>query len=411
MFFIKKSSDFFTNLKTIVIAFSLSAVFVISGQAQNINNDLQPKKPTSQKTNRTSKPAKVTKTAVATPRKQNAKKSAVKTSSTPETTAQAEVQTPVAPETPPQIIERFINFQQSSGVADKDWESIISQTTQTLQNNPNDNNAKAQMLVAQGELAFNRKDYSNALIQFNAASQVLPNFALPFYGIGRVYLATKQAEQAENAFEKAIKLNKNFALAHKGIGDALTAQGKVKKAQEHFKEAAQIGLANGTIITAVSPNVSAENSANTANNQTAQSEKSSAIYETELKAARVLTGGKKWQDSLDKLQSLTQDFPTTELFIAIGDNYFGLEQWLSAQQSYQKASETNPNSALAFYKKGMVLFEMNEFQTASEAFEKSLILDQKGTFINRRTARKMADKANEKAREAKNGKKKIFGLI
>lgn len=141
-----------------------------------------------------------------------------------------------------------------------------------------------------------------------------------------------------------------------------------------------------------------------------QSNMQSSVYQTELKNARALTARKKWQDSLNKLQPLAQSYPTADLYIAIGENYVGLEQMLSAQQAFRKATEVNPGSALAFYKTGMVLFEMNEYKSAAESFEKSLILDQRGTSINRREARRMADKANEKVKNP-NGRKKFLKII
>lgn len=331
------------------------------------------------------------------------------TARTPKPKNTPPVNTPVNPQppsqTPAEIIQRFMNFQQSGSVTARDWESVVTQTNATLQSNPNDATTKAQLFTAQGQLAFIRGDFSNALIQFNAASNALPESALPFYGIGRVYLATKQPNEAETAFERAVKLDKTFALAYKGIGDALTAQGKTKKAQDYFKQAAKIGLSNGSGVVAPTSNPNAGNQ----NNQTVPSpNQSTSPYDLEMNEARKLTVRKKWQTSLDKLMALSKTNPTADVYIAIGDNYVGMQQWLSAQQAFQKATEISPSSAVGFFRLGTVLFELNEYQAAKEAFEKSLILDQQGKFINRQLARKWADRASEKVKDSKDGKKKKF---
>ncbi|MEP6903382.1 MAG: tetratricopeptide repeat protein [Actinomycetota bacterium] len=252
------------------------------------------------------------------------------------------------------------------------------------------------------------------MTQFNSAAQVMPNSVLPFYCIGKVYLVTKQPNEAKSNFEKAIKLNSNFALAYSGLGEVMTAQGNKKKAKDYFQQAALIGMArtNTETTNSVLPtNSSVSNLNNGQNNSpsvpTTPTQQLSP-FELELKKARSLTSRKKWQDSLNVLMPLTKSSQTTNLYIAIGDNYSGMKQWLSAQQAYRKAVDLNPNSAAAFYKLGTVMFEVNEFQTAAEAFEKSLILDQNGTTINRLEVRKMADKANERARELKSGKKRKF---
>ncbi len=376
------------------IVFLSLAIFAADVSAQKINDDLETK----------STPKKVTKTVQTNKKKpvKVVKKTKVSTQpvNVPVTTP------PFTAQTPAEILKRFMDFQQSASVTARDWESVVTQANTALQANPNDTTAKAQLFVAQGQLAFMRGDFSNALIQFNAASNALPDSALPQYGIGKVYLATKQPNEAESAFEKALKTDKNFALAYKGLGDAMTAQGKTKKAQEYYKDAAKVGLSGGNGVVAQNNTVQ--------NNQTnAQTSNLPAAtpYEAELNEAKKLTVKKKWQASLDKLNALSKTYPTTDIYIAIGENYMGMEQMLSAQQAFRKATEISPNSAFGFFKLGSALFELNEFQAASEALEKALILDQQGTTINRQLVRKMADKANEKAKDAKEGGgKKFLGI-
>lgn len=382
---------------------SLTAIVAIAGstQAQSLNDDLAPKKKSVTK----STPAKIYRKPS---RKIYKKTNSVRSTVTP---------TPAPPvavtESSNQIITRFMDFQQTGSVTQKDWDSVVKQSTQALQANPNDTNAKAQMLIAQGELAYSRSDYSNALIHFNGASQVMSNSALPSYGIGKVYLATRQPSEAENSFEKAIKLNRSFALAYKGVGDALTAQGKAGKAKEYYENAAKLGLAGGNVVRPSIPqNTQRTPVANVASNVNSASVNANSVnaasgYQVELRNARALTAKRKWQDSLNKLQPLAQSNPTADVYMAMGDNYIGMEQMLSAQQAFRKATEINPSSALAFYKTGTVLLEMNEYKAAAEAFEKSLILDTRGTTINRREARKMADRANDKLKNP-NGKKRFL---
>lgn len=378
-------------MKTFFLSLTALAAIAVSTQAQSLNDDLAPKKSSAVKTGSS-------KTVRKTPRKTYKRANSVRST--------AAVSQPVgSSESSNQIITRFMDFQQSGSVSPRDWENVLKQSTQALQANPNDTNAKAQMLIAQGEIAYSRSDYSNALIHFNGASQIMSNSALPSYGIGRVYLATRQPAEAESSFEKAIKLNKSFALAYKGAGDALTAQGKAGKAKEYYENAAKMGLASGNVTRATVPPRTTRNAV--ANNPGTAPVNASAVYQTELRTAKSLTAKKKWQDSLNKLQPLAQSNPTADVYIAMGENYVGMEQMLSAQQAFRKATEINPNSALAFYKTGTVLLEMNEYKAAAEAFEKSLILDTRGTTINRREARKMADRANDRLKNP-NGKKRFL---
>lgn len=378
-----------------ILFFFLFAAFASVAQvrAQTINDDLETPKPSATPRPKTGRqPVKPKQTPV--------KKPVARPAYNPPPAAPpprpAAPPVPAAPvQTPTEIIERFMDFQQSQSVTGKDWDSVVKQTTAILQISPDDKTARGQLALAQAELAFNRNDYSNALIQFNAAAMTLSDSPLPFYGIGRVYLNTKQPNQAEDAFGRALKKSKNFALGYKGLGDAATAQGKTKKADDYYKQAAR---ATSKASDSGNKQNSQNSQSNPANANAAAAQPESTV-ERDLKIARDYTSSKKWQMSLDKLQPLAASNPSAEVFLAIGDNYFGMEAWLSAQQAYRKATEMNPNSALAFFRSGMVLYQTNEFQAAGEAFEKSLILDQSGTTINRAQARKWADKANEKARD------------
>ena len=410
----------FSLVTTVLFSLVIGVFFV---QAQNVNDDLKPKpkpKPTRtrsapannpkpvrrrtrsrKRTTATTAPAQTSKTSSAQTSKTAA--SANSDSNTDKTSGSTSEQqfgsADSVKESAADIIERFMTFHRTSTVTIQDWRSAAAQAKAELKDKPNDETVKAQLFVAQAELALYAKDYSNALIHFNAAAQVLPKSSLPYYGIGTIYLVTKQPEQAENAFEKAIKLNKNFALAYKGLGDTYTAQRKPKKAQEYYQQAAKIGLAQKKSV-ADAPIVSTDDSTNTSTagtNQNTPTKSEPSTYDLELRNARQLTARKKWEDSLQKLDALSKEHPTTEVYLLMGDNYSGMEQWLSAHQAYQKATKIDPKSALAFYRSGMVLYELNEYQSASESFEKALILDINGKSINRSVVRKMADKAAEKA--------------
>lgn len=238
--------NFTDKSKSALIVFSMLLTFGIAARAQSVNDDLKPRpaKPAESK----SKPKPATRPAAKTVGKKPAqtKPAIKKTNSTrPQTVRSAKA--PTFSETPIQIINRFMNFQQSDGVTDKDWKSVLAQTAQTLETNPNNTLAKAQSLIAQGYLAYNQKNYAMAAIHFNQAQKILPQSSLPNYSLGKTYLANGQAEAAEKAFKLAAEKNKNFALAHKGTGDAQMAQGKKDKATKSYKRATEISIKAGNM--------------------------------------------------------------------------------------------------------------------------------------------------------------------
>ena len=238
--------------KLMFAAVICSAVSAFGGtlRAQSINDDLKPETPTVKSkaaVGSTPKPkvktaVKATKQVVRQSKRRSTKPNiaAVKRARTPDSYT-------FSAETPEQIINRYMNFQQSDSVTVRDWKSVAAQTAKTLQENPNHLTAKAQSLIAQGQIAYNERSYPAAVSYFKSALQILPTSSLPQYGLGKVYLANGQAKAAEQAFKEAINQNEDFALAYKGIGDALTAQGETKKAVKYFKKATETSVRKGTL--------------------------------------------------------------------------------------------------------------------------------------------------------------------
>lgn len=240
------SAKFLTKKIELILKLSataLPAIVLLGATAfaqQSINDDLKPKTTAKVKAS-TKTPSKTQKKTASTRRvkKTNYTRNAATVGTTKFNSANTE--------TPDQIINRFMNFQQSAGVTDRDWKSVVAQTTKTLKTNPNHSVAKAQSFIAQGQLAYNKRNFAEAINQFKAALQILPASSLPHYSLGRAYLANGQAEAAERSFKEAISQNENFALAYKGLGDSFNARGEKKTAVKYFRKATEISVKDGNM--------------------------------------------------------------------------------------------------------------------------------------------------------------------
>jgi tetratricopeptide (TPR) repeat protein len=153
------------------------------------------------------------------------------------------------------------------------------------------------------------------------------------------------------------------------MGDALTKQNKTKEAAVFYNRAKSFGQ--------------------------------QLPVDTGLASARALKKRKRWAQALKEFQDVAAAKPSAEVYVEIGDCYVGLEQPLSASQSYRKATELDPKSALAHYRFGEVMQKLREYAASMEAFERALALDPQGTVINRKRAREMADDAADKLKKMK----------
>jgi tetratricopeptide (TPR) repeat protein len=263
------------------------------------------------------------------------------------------------------VIERFLDPQQTASVTADDWAQVQSQASAALEQNPGSAHLQAQVSIARGQLAYLRGDYAAALTEFSRVAADQPWKEIAFYGMGNVYLATDQPQQAARAFQNAMRQNHNLAPAYRGLGDALSRLDKHKEAIAYYESAKKLG------------------------------------YETpelSLGLARSLIKREQWNQALKELDGAIKARPSADMYIALGDCYTGARRLMKAVESYREAIKLDASSAEANFKLGEALFDLREYREAKEAFESALALDLKGEKINRQRARKLANEAGAKSK-------------
>jgi tetratricopeptide (TPR) repeat protein len=88
--------------------------------------------------------------------------------------------------------------------------------------------------------------------------------------------------------------------------------------------------------------------------------------------------------------------PKAEVFISIGNGYEKLKRDVSAIEAYQKAIDSDPNSALAYYKLADVYLNQREYTKAKESYEKAISLDPEWKTLNKTEAQKKLREASTK---------------
>ena len=66
-------------------------------------------------------------------------------------------------------------------------------------------------------------------------------YAVAYHNKGNILRGLKRYEEAIVAYDHAIRLNPNFAVAHYGKGAALRDLGRSKEADSAFEKAYQLG--------------------------------------------------------------------------------------------------------------------------------------------------------------------------
>lgn len=265
-----------------------------------------------------------------------------------------------APVSAEDVFRRFLDPQRTDGVTVNDWQQAYAQISAQFELQPANPQARAQVLFAQGQLAYLQNDHATALVAFNSSALAMPESAIAYYGLGNAYSATNQLAEAARAYQRAIEINDRLAMPYKGMADVLNKQGKTQESLKYYERAAVLGY---------NP------------------------LQANRNAARGLLKMRRWKQALDELLKIAKVAPSADVFIDIGDCYVNLNQPLSAAPAFREALRLDAKSPLAHFKYGEILFNLREYEAAADALERALALDQGGNFFNQKRAREMATKA------------------
>lgn len=248
-----------------------------------------------------------------------------------------------------ETLETYADPTKTDTVTAADWELVLKAAQLGQLQGYTAVQIEAQRWFASGQIEMAKGNYPNAFTAFNKAQEYMPNSALPFYGLGNAYLANKQPADALKAHQRAIQIDPKMAMAYRGQGDALRILEREKDAIISYKNAIQLGY---------------------------------RTPQTRHYLAVVLAKTGKHLDAIKELEEVTKEAPTADAYVALGNSYQALKRDVSALEAFRQATETDPNSALAFDSLGDFYFRQREYVKAKDALEKAVALDPEGKSIN-----------------------------
>jgi tetratricopeptide (TPR) repeat protein len=91
-----------------------------------------------------------------------------------------------------------------------------------------------------GELLAQQGSMDEAVVHFQKAIQIQPDFAEAHYNFGNVLVQQGQWDGAIAEFKKTLETQPDFAEAHNNLGNILLERGQVEVAMNHFQMALQL---------------------------------------------------------------------------------------------------------------------------------------------------------------------------
>lgn len=112
--------------------------------------------------------------------------------------------------------------------------------------------ADSQKYFQKGLLAFNKSNYSNAIIHYNKAISLNPKYADAFENRGECYDSLKEYEQSVSDYTESLRLDDNYAslgnelksLLYTKLGASLNSLNRTEEAKENFKKALVLDTTN-----------------------------------------------------------------------------------------------------------------------------------------------------------------------
>ncbi len=261
------------------------------------------------------------------------------------------------------ILEDYSNPATTDSITPDDWQMVFQAAQLGQLQGYTAVQIEAQRWFASGQIELANGEFTNAFTAFKKAEEFMPTSALPFYGLGNTYFAKKQYLDALKLYQKALQTDPKLSMAHKKLGDTQRLLGKEKEAISAYKNAIQFGY-------------------NT--------------LETRFWLGTLMLETKQIEEAIKELEAVAKEMPKAEVFISIGNGYEKLKRDVSAIEAYQKAIDTDPNSALAYYKLADVYLNQREYTKAKESYEKAIALDPEWKTLNKTETQKKLREASTK---------------
>lgn len=187
---------------------------------------------------------------------------------------------------------------------------------------------------------FNKQQkLDDAIKHLKLAVELNPRHAEALELLGEILQENQQWSESARILQQATTLKKHNKWSHYNLGKALENQQKWQEAVTAYQQAL-----------AIDPQL------------TIASQKLEKIVHRESR--------QKFKSQLDL--AIEQKSQSPKEFLALGDNFFGLQMWQEAEIAYIKASELDPSQVWSFYNLGRVLVKQNKTNQAIEAHYRAI---------------------------------------
>jgi tetratricopeptide (TPR) repeat protein len=233
------------------------------------------------------------------------------------------------------------------------------------------NSTNAVELYQQANTLYDLQRYKDALLTYDRAIELRPDYAKAWNGQGKTLYELKKYREALTAYDKAIQIQPDYLEAWRGRGFTLSqlqryqeSVSSLDKALLLNKNQPDIWNEKGDILTKIKQYDQAIDSYNKA------IELRQDYYEAWYNKALVFNNLRRYDEALVAYDKVTEIKPAYDrAWYSRGNVLVNLRRNQDAISSYEKAVQYKPNNYLAWLSRGNLLNSLQRYQEAVDSFE------------------------------------------
>jgi len=245
-------------------------------------------------------------------------------------------------------------------------QTFSSLNTETQKNK----RAAAQKLYSQGLGILSRDEYARAVVYFEKAVEIDPNYAESWYQAGFCYGMLGRHADALKASRQAAKLRPEWAETFVNIGASSFALGQYKEAAEAYRQATKLDGENADSQYALGLSF---NKLNRTDEELLAYKRAVAIKPDHANAWEQLGAGyfkqKRYAPAIEAFEQLKIYKPDAKTYNYLGESFYELGKTPESVDAFNTAVSYNPDFERARYNLGRAYLKAGDRDSASIQYE------------------------------------------